>query len=82
MAKKTKRIRCKDNKSVFDYSLLLRPNGDIQVFDEKGKPLDTEGTIKPPKLKHKLNARTLTIVEAEESGWIWLDPPGVWIQVY
>jgi hypothetical protein len=81
MPKKTKYTKCKDNSSVFDYSLLLKPNGTIQLFDKKGKPLASKGTTEPPKIKKILNVRTLTIVEAEGSRWVWVHPPGAWIKV-
>lgn len=70
-----------DNRSVFDYSLLLKPSGAIKLFDKNGEPLKSKGTTKPPRIKKILNVRTLTIVEAEGSRWAWISPPGLWYQV-
>ena len=80
MRKRSRLTPC-DNRSVFDYSLLLKPSGAIKLFDKNGEPLKGKGSIKPPSIKRILNTRTLTIVEAEGSRWIWVSPPGRWYQV-
>ena len=81
MPKKTKRTKCNNNTSVFDYSLLLKPNGAIKIFDKNGEPLKDKGKTKQPHIKKILNVRTLTIIEAEGSRWIWVNPPAKWYQV-
>ena len=81
MPKKTKRTKCNNNTSVFDYSLLLKPNGAIELFNKDGEPLKDKGTTKPPRIKKILNVRTLTIIEAEGSRWAYVKPPGKWYPV-
>ena len=82
MGKKSKLAKANvKNKSVFNYSLKLGPDGNINLFDKRGKPLKKEGTIRPPRIKRILNVRTLTISEAEGSKWIYIKPPGVWYQL-
>lgn len=81
MPKNTKRTKCNNNTSVFDYSLLLKPNGAIKLFDKDGEPLKDKGTIKPPRIKKILNVRTLTIIEAKGSKWAYVLPPGKYYQI-
>ena len=82
MPKRPKNLKCNDkNKSVFDYSLLLKPSGAIKLFDKDGEPLKCKGTTKSPPIKEILNVRTLTIIEAEGSRWVYVKPPGLWYQV-
>lgn len=69
------------NKSVFNYTLQLGPDGNIKILDENGKPLKDQGTRKSPRIKRVLNVRTLTIIEAEGSHWIYVKPPGFWYQL-
>jgi hypothetical protein len=67
-------------KSCFDYTLELSPDGNVSIKDKSGNVLMPGSTQMPP-IKKILNTRTITITEAEGSGWIYVDPPGIWIQV-
>jgi hypothetical protein len=78
---KTKtKTKIKNNASIFDYTLVLKPDGTVKVYEE----IDGEKKlIKPlkkqcPPIKKVLNVRNLTIIEAEGSRWAYIEPPGYW----
>ncbi|MEW8624352.1 MAG: hypothetical protein AB2551_01200 [Candidatus Thiodiazotropha sp.] len=80
--KKTK-AKKKDNASIFDYTLVLKPDGTVKVYDDSDGEMKL---IKPskrkcPPIKKVLNVRKLTIVEAKGSRWAYIDPPGYWWMV-
>jgi hypothetical protein len=72
---------CNIKKSAFNYSLIIRPDGSIEVEDGCGKIIKSKGRKKLPPIKKVVNTRTLTIVEAKGSEWIFIDPPGIWIPI-
>lgn len=72
---------CKMKKSKFDYSLIIRPDGSIEVENGCGKIIKNKGRKTTPPIKKIVNTRTLSIVEAEGSRWIFVDPPGIWIPI-
>ena len=63
------------------YTLELSHDGEVTVKNRDGKPIDPDPNVKIPPITSILNTRTITIIEAEGSGWIYIDPPGVWRQV-
>lgn len=67
-------------KSVFNYVLELQPDGEVSVKDDCGCPLKPSDSG-PENIKRVLNTRTITITEYEGSQWIYIYPPGRWIQV-
>jgi hypothetical protein len=73
--------KCNMKKSAFNYSLIIRPDGSIEVEDSCGKIIKNKGRKPLPPIKKVINTRTLTIVEAKGSEWIFLDPPGIWIPI-
>ena len=74
--RKTKAIK-RDNESIFDYTLELKPDGTIIVYDDENKIIKPSKRKCPP-IKKVLNVRKLTIVEAKGSRWAYIDPPGYW----
>jgi predicted component of viral defense system (DUF524 family) len=81
-AKKTAAKRfCSIKKSAFGYSLIIRPDGSIEVEDSCGQTIKSKGRKSLPPIKKIVNTRTLTIVEAKGSEWIWIDPPGLWFPI-
>ena len=80
MPKSLKRTKCSNLKSVFDYGLLLESSGAIKLLDKDGDPIKIKVLPEPPRIKYVRNVRTLTIVEAEGSNFIWIDGMG-WIQL-
>jgi hypothetical protein len=69
---------CNIKESVFNYSLVIRPDGHIELLDSCGNIIKHKGRKTLPPIKKVVNTRTLTIVEATGSEWIYLDPPGLW----
>ncbi|MCU7944455.1 MAG: hypothetical protein KZQ87_17445 [Candidatus Thiodiazotropha sp. (ex Cardiolucina cf. quadrata)] len=69
---------CNIKKSAFNYSLVVKPDGRIKIKDDHGKTINTRGRKSLPPIKKVVNTRTLTIMEAKGSQWIYLDPPGLW----
>ena len=67
-------------KSCFDYTLELDPEGNVTIKDNCGSAVK-EGTTEMPPITKIINTRTITITEAEGSRWIYVNPPGMWIQV-
>jgi predicted component of viral defense system (DUF524 family) len=81
-AKKTASNKiCNIKESKFDYSLIIRPDGSIEVENGCGKIIKHKGRKTTPPIKKIVNTRTLSIVEAEGSRWIFVDPPGIWIPI-
>ena len=78
MPKSLKRTKCDNLKSVFDYSLLLKPSGAIKLFDKKGEPIPIKILPKPPRIKYVKNVRECIIIEAVGSNYIWISGMG-WI---
>ncbi|MCU7920344.1 MAG: hypothetical protein KZQ95_18590 [Candidatus Thiodiazotropha sp. (ex Epidulcina cf. delphinae)] len=78
MKGKPERKKSCNNKSVFDYNLLLKPNGSVEIYDKGGKILKSKRKTKCPPVEKILNVRTLAIVEAKGSRWTYVDPPGWW----
>jgi hypothetical protein len=76
--KPSEKKTCNIKKSSFNYSLLIKPDGHIEVIDSCGNVIKHKGRKKLPPIKKVVNTRTLTIVEAKGSEWIYLDPPGLW----
>lgn len=72
---------CITNKSAFDYTLVLKPDGTVIIQDECGKPVEHKETSEMPPIKSIVNTRTLTILEAEGSKWLYIVPPGTWIRL-
>jgi hypothetical protein len=75
-------LRCSIKKSKFDYSLIVRPDGSVEIQDKCGNILrDMMGSKELPPIKEIVNTRTITIVEATGSRYIYIDPPGAWFPV-
>jgi hypothetical protein len=70
--------KCSIKKAAFNYSLLVKPDGTIKILDHCGKPIKQKGRKSLPPIKKVVNTRTLTVMEAKGSQWIYLDPPGLW----
>jgi hypothetical protein len=68
----------KCEKSAFNYTLEIKPDGSINIKDKNGKCIKTKGQKKTPPIKKIVNTRTITIMEAKGSQWIYLKPPGRW----
>lgn len=69
---------CNIKESTFNYTLVVKPDGAIEIMDNCGKPIKQKGRKSLPPIKKVVNTRTLTIMEATGSQWIYLDPPGLW----
>jgi hypothetical protein len=69
---------CKIKKSAFNYSLEVMPDGTIKIKDKCGNTVKQKGRKSLPPIKKVVNTRTLTIMEAKGSQWLYLDPPGLW----
>jgi hypothetical protein len=66
----------KSEKSIFSYTLEIKPDGTLKIKDKNGKRVPNRGKKKIPPIKKISNTRTITIMEAKGSGWIYIKPPG------
>jgi hypothetical protein len=72
---------CSIKKSEFDYTLVVKPDGEIKIMNACGKTIMSRGRKSLPPIKKVINTRTITVMEARGSEWIYLDPPGLWYRL-
>jgi hypothetical protein len=79
MVDKSDDLKCE--KSIFSYTLEIRPDGTLKIKGKDGKCIKSKGTKEIPPVKKISNTRTLTIMEARGSEWIYIKPPGRWYRL-
>jgi hypothetical protein len=73
----------KTDKSVFKHSLVIKPDGTIQIANKYNKRLASKkGRRIMPPIKRVLNTRVITIMEANNGcDMIYVKPPGKWYKL-
>lgn len=59
-----------------DYKIELDANGKVNIFDERGNPVELKSPDTVPSFKKIINVRTLTVIEAEGSICIYIPGAG------
>ncbi|MCW4345933.1 MAG: hypothetical protein N0E48_21620 [Candidatus Thiodiazotropha endolucinida] len=79
MAYKPEDYKCE--KSIFNYTLVVKPDGTLKLKDKAGNCIKSRGTKRVPPIKKISNTRTITIMEARGSQWVYIKPPGRWYRL-
>jgi hypothetical protein len=69
------------NESAFEYNLTLRPDGTIAVTGGSENPITYNGVTEHPPITKILKVRTVTITEAADAPWVYVNPPGKWYHI-